>query len=70
MPLSPQHNATLLKGNKTPKGRARTHAETESAFHCCVQCPELEFRFVFFPLQMLRFSALSGPNEQTFGELF
>ena len=27
------------------------------------------FKFVIFPLQMLRFSALCGPNEQKFGEL-
>ena len=33
------------------------------------QCPEFKFRFVFFRLQMLRFSALCGPNEQKFGEL-
>ena len=33
------------------------------------QSPEFKFRFVFFRLQMLRFSALSGPNEQKFGEL-
>ena len=33
------------------------------------QCPEFKFRFVFSPLKMLRFSALCGPNEQTFGEL-
>ena len=28
-----------------------------------------KFRFVFFRLQMLRFSALCGPNEQKFSEL-
>ena len=33
------------------------------------QCPEFKFRFVFFRLQMLRFSALCEPNEQKFGEL-
>ena len=33
------------------------------------QSPEFKFRFVFFRLQMLRFSALCGPNEQKFGEL-
>ena len=33
------------------------------------QSPEVEIRLVFFPLQMLRFSALCGPNEQIFGEL-
>ena len=33
------------------------------------QSPEFKFRFVFFTLQMLRFSALCGPNEQKFGEL-
>ena len=32
--------------------------------------PEFKFRFVFFRLQMLRFSALCGPNLQKFGELF
>ena len=34
------------------------------------QSPEFKFRFVFFGLQMLRFSALCGPNEQKFGEHF
>ena len=33
------------------------------------QSPEFKFRFVFFRLQMLCFSALCGPNEQKFGEL-
>ena len=33
------------------------------------QSPEFKFRFVFFRLQMLRFSALCGPHEQKFGEL-
>ena len=33
------------------------------------QSPEVQFRFVVFPLQKLRFSALCGPNEQKFGEL-
>ena len=33
------------------------------------QSPEFKFRFVFFCLQMLRFSALCGPNEQKLGEL-
>jgi len=33
------------------------------------QSPEVKFKFVFFQLQMLRFSALCGPNEQKFGEL-
>ena len=33
------------------------------------QCPEFKFRFIFFRLQMLRFSAHCGPNEQKFGEL-
>ena len=40
-----------------------------SAFWYYVQSPEFKFRFVFFRLQMLRFSALGGPNEETFGEL-
>ena len=31
--------------------------------------PEFKFRFVFFRLQMLRFSTLCGPNEQKFGEI-
>ena len=31
--------------------------------------PEFKFRFVFFRLQMLRFSALCGPNDQKFDEL-
>ena len=34
------------------------------------QSREFKFRFVFFHLQMLLFSALCGPNEQKFGELF
>ena len=33
------------------------------------QSTEVEFRLVFFPLQMFCFSALCGPNEQKFGEL-
>ena len=33
------------------------------------QSPEFKFRFVFFRLSMLRFSALCGPNEKKFGEL-
>ena len=33
------------------------------------QSTDFKFRFVFFHLQMLRFSALCGPNEQNFGEL-
>ena len=34
-----------------------------------IRSPEFKFRFAFFSLQMLRFSALCGPNEQKFGEL-
>ena len=34
-----------------------------------MRSPEFKFRFGFFCLQMLSFSALSGPNEQKFGEL-
>ena len=34
-----------------------------------IQGPEIKFRFVFFPLQMLRFSGIGGQNEQKFGEL-
>ena len=30
------------------------------------QCPEFKFRFVFFPLPMLRFSALCGQIRQKF----
>ena len=33
------------------------------------QSPEFKFRFVFFRLKMLRFSALCGPNELKFDEL-
>ena len=33
------------------------------------QSPEFKFRFVFFRLEMLCFSALCWPNEQKFGEL-
>ena len=33
-----------------------------------VQGPEVKFRFVFFRLQMLRFSAFCGPNVQKFDE--
>ena len=36
---------------------------------CHYQCPEFKFRFVLFHLQMLRFSALCGPNDQKFGEV-
>ena len=36
---------------------------------CYLQCPEFKFKFIFFHLQMLRFSAFCGPNEQKFGEL-
>ena len=36
---------------------------------CFDRSPEFKFRFVFSLLQMLRFSALCGPNEQKFGEV-
>ena len=46
---------------------ATTMVPTKTIHHG--QSPEFKFRFVFFPLQMLRFSALCGPNEQNFGKL-
>ena len=51
----------------TARGKRRKRIGLPPEYH--VQRPEVKFRFVFFPLQMLRISALCGPNEQKFGEL-
>jgi len=52
-------------------GREGQHARAmdSKSFFVNDQSPEFKFGFVFFRLQMLRFSALCGPNEQKFGEL-